>query len=228
MKKTSILLMFAAIAIFTTAFLQAPKPKIFPELEKFYSTLNTASLNPEHAVALADLKNYIIRGIGSDYKIDIAFTDNDNSFTSVSAQIVLQSLLSVNKYNKLVVHSAGFKSNEISPLLIKVLSKHGYVVAEVANAVNGKKAYEIKFGENMPSLTIYSKQVAEESLPVTNLLQVKNCAVNDNSCSDIKTAIFKLNLPFASPGTTTTEDEADKVFTTIATEIVSSFNKAKE
>lgn len=228
MKKTSILFALIAVATFTSSFVKAPKPKLFPDLEKFYNSLNSASSNSGHTAALDDIKSYILRGIGSDYKIDMAFTDADNSFTSAAAQIVLQSLLSVNKYNKLIVHSAGFKSGEISPLLIKVLSKHGYTVSDAPNAANGKKAYEVKFGENMPSLLIFSKQITEDALPAKNLLQVKNCSNDDGSCPDLQAAFFKVNLPFEAVSTSASEDEADKIFTSVAEEILAAFNKAKQ
>lgn len=205
---------------------KGPKPKLFPELEKYYAGLTTVPVEPSHEKGLGNLEKYILQGMGSDRKIDLLFTDKDNSFVSASAQIVLQSLLAVNKYNKMGVSSCGYQAGEINPILIKVLSKHGYKVTE-ASAVNGKKAYTVAFGDNVLPVNVYSKTADDATLPKANFFQMKLCSAGDNACADLKGAFFKETAPFTDPSADISEDEADKLFSQIAAEIVSAFNKAK-
>ncbi|GAB3026413.1 hypothetical protein GCM10027051_33980 [Niabella terrae] len=202
-----------------------PKPELFPELKKFYESLNAVSPDPQHALGLSDLQKYILQGMGSEKKIDLVLCDKDNSFASVSAQLVLQSLLWANKSNKLGVTSCGYQATDINPVLIKVLTKHGYKVAEAA-AVNGKKAYSVTFGTNMPTSTVYAKNSNDATIP-GSFLQMKMCPVADNTCPDMKGAFYKEALPFVNPDAGITEDDADKLFTQIAAEVLSAFNKAK-
>ncbi len=205
---------------------KGPKPKLFPELEKYYTSLNTMPIEPSHEKGLKNLYQYIFQGMGSDTKIELLFTDKDNSFVGISAQIVLQSLLSVNKYNKLGVSSCGYQVAEINPVLIKVLNKHGFKVTE-ATAANGRKSYSVAFGENVSPINIYAKSIDDATLPKTKFLQVKLCDANDNACADLAGAFFKESVPFPNLSSDISEDEADKIFSQVAAEMVQAFNKAK-
>ena len=205
----------------------APKSKLFQPIEKFYADLSGRQPEKERATTLQDLSSYILRGSMSDQKIDLVFTCEDNSFKSMSAQIVLQSLLSSNKINKLIVHSCGYQPKEVSPQLIKVLIKHGFQVNEQSKATNGKTAYSIKFGDNMQPLTVYAKDPTDGSLPKSNYFLMKLCSISENKCADLQGAQFKYNLPIENASETISEEEADKQFTAIAADIVYAFNKSK-
>ena len=206
---------------FTTAF--APKAKLYPEIEKFYDGLT--SFTAGHDAGVSYLSSYFLSSFTSSKKIDLVFTSPDNSFQSLAAEIIVSSLLSVNKDFKMNVYSCGSQPTEVSPNLIKVISNHGFHVSE-SNSINGKKTYEIKFGDNTPSIIIYSKGEIE-SMPKTGFCQIKLCNQNEAGCTDLSGAKFKQNIPVENVSATTSETDADKEFTSIASDILYAFNKSK-
>lgn len=204
------------------------KPKLYPEIEKFYASLPTSPTEESKKIPLHDLYSVLVSGISSDNAVNIVFTCSDNSFRSVAAQVILQSLVSVNKYNKIVVFSTGNQSAEINTTLLKILAKHGFIATEQTNNVNGKKSYEIKFGDNVQSFPIYSKQVSEAGLPKNIFMQMKLCSVNETICTDLPLAKFKETISYNDTKTISSEDELDKEFTAIATDILWAFNQTKQ
>lgn len=206
----------------------SPKPKLYAEIEKFYASLPTSPTEESKKVALHDLYSVLVNGITSDNAVNIVFTCSDNSFRSVAAEVILHSLVSVNKYNKIVVSSTGYQSAEINPALLKVLAKHGFITTEQPNTANGKKSYEIKFGDNVQPISIYSKQVSEAGLPKNIFMQIKLCSVNETACTDLPQAKFKETISYNDTKPINSEDELDKEFTAIATDILWAFNQTKQ
>src|SRR5450432_3805687 len=121
-------LLFIA-AIFQGFQIHAPgKTKLFPEIEKFYAGLKTPPADNQRLPALNNLTSILTSGMLSDKAINILFTCSDNSFRSLSAQVILQSLVSVNKYNKILIFSGGDQATEVSPTFLKIVQRHGFMV----------------------------------------------------------------------------------------------------
>jgi hypothetical protein len=108
-----------------------------------------------------------------------------------------------------------------------VLAAHGFIITDAPALVSGQRAYEIKFGENMPSLIVYGKEASDGSMPKNNFFLMKLCGGDENPCPDLPGASFTSSLPFSKVSVTISDDEAEKQFTEIATEIVYAFNLSK-
>ncbi len=228
MKKTfSAILLLVSVISFSSFKMAAPKPKLFAGIESYYAGLSSVKANEQNKLASNDLANYILQATTSDKKIDMVLACPDNSFKSVAAQIVLQSLLSVNKITKLNVVSCGYQVGNINPQLIKALIKHGFQVTEQSPNANGRKTYEIKFGDNISPLMVYSKDVKDASIPQSKFFLLKLCGSTQSNCTDLPGAFYKAGLPFSDASEGISEDDADKLFTEVATEIIKAFNKAQ-
>jgi protein-tyrosine-phosphatase len=203
------------------------KPKLFPDIEKFYAGLKTVPAGNERLLALNNLYSTLTAGTLSDKPVHILFTCSDNSFRSLAAQVILQSLVSVNKYNKIVLSSCGYEAGEVSPLLLKVLQRHGFTVTEQTGSTSGKKSYEIKFGTDMPSLIMYAKQADDVALPKATDLQMKMCSIDETNCKDMESAKYKTTISYTNTKDIHSEDESDAIFTAIASDILWAFNKTK-
>ena len=170
MKKILLPVAICLVALSFTAFKTlAPKPKLYAGIEKYYAGLQ-GKPESKRITALHDVSSYITQGLSSDRKITMVFTCSDNSFKSVAAQTVLQSLLSLDKSNKLTTASFGYQPANISSQLLKVLAAHGFIITDAPALVSGQRAYEIKFGENMPSLIVYGKEASDGSMPKNKCL----------------------------------------------------------
>ncbi|MDP4264446.1 MAG: hypothetical protein Q8941_18095 [Bacteroidota bacterium] len=227
MKKYIILtaISVTAIALASFRFSSAGKLKLFPEIEKYYEGLPKTLSTDKYPEAFRDLTACVRMGSTSDKKINLLFTCSDNSFKSQVSQIILQSLLSVNKFNKLIVSSCGSQPAEVNPILIKLLLKHGFQANELSIAANGKKSYEIRFGDNMAPVIIYAKSSAEFSVPASDMFMASMCSDNAQ-CPQLKSARFNDWLPYSDIDMAASEAEFDKEFTAIAADIVYVFNKA--
>lgn len=190
MKKILLTITICMVAFSFSAFTTlAPKPKLFAGVEKYYASLQ-AKPDPLHINALNDVGSYITQGMSSDHKITLLFSCPGNSFKSISAQIVLQSLLSLDKTNKLTTASFGYQPANVSPQLLKVLAAHGFIVNNAPAVISGQQAYEIKFGENMPSLVVYAKGANDGVMPKNNFFLMKLCGADENPCADLPGGIL--------------------------------------
>lgn len=204
------------------------KANLFPEVEKFYKSVQAMPPNTGHNSTLNYLSQCIMQGMTSDKKIDLLFTCSDNTFRSLAAQLVLQSMLSLHKYNKLVVSSCGYQNGEVNNAFINILTKHGFHILPKGTAVNGKKSYEVTFGDNMPPVIIYAKQLDDPAIPKTMFMQVKMCSSDQASCIDMPGARFKESLPFDNTSLPISEEDLDKEFSSITSEILYAFNKTQQ
>jgi arsenate reductase len=209
-------------AVFLISFILNPyaKPKLYPDVEKFYASLPNKPTSDESQAALRDLASYINMSATTDKKLDLLFTCADNSTRSIIAQVVLQSLLNVNKISKLSVYSCGSNPTEINADLLAALTKHGFQVKELPAASNGKKAYSISFGENMSPADVYAKGSDESTVPKSGFFQVTMC---NDGCPDLSTAKYKAHLTYSNSA-----GDIEKELTSVATDIVYAFNAAKK
>ena len=212
MKKTIILtiatgFIFCCLS-FTNMTANDSKPTLYSQIEKYYQQRSVQPVNPEHLASLDKIALYIKQNAKEKKKSRLLVTDIDNSFTSQAAQIILQSMISVNKMDdKININSCGYQDTEVNIELINLLMQHGFEIREI-NPINNnlndfnppkpKKTYEIKFSDKIEPLIIYAKGQADGSLSKNNFVQIKMCPTSDknNLCADIAKSIFKESLPF--------------------------------
>lgn len=214
-----------AVAILATSFKsKLAAPKLYPELEAFFKTLDAKQFEKTHLNALENIK-YNITTSNLDYEDwNVIFYCSENTFRSQASQVFAQTLCYARKHKKVKVFSAGLTAGEVNPDLIAYLSKIGYKVSKQDK--DGKTVYEIKFSDNTDPITLFSKTVSDKSLPAKDITSVIVCDVaKETDCAALKTGTTPLNLPFEKVSTQDTKEKIETTLKNIAIEMVYVTNK---
>jgi protein-tyrosine-phosphatase len=221
MKKTIFALsMVIAAAIALTSFktVSAP-PKLYPELETFFNSLDVKKYDPTHLQSLENIK-YNISTSSMDYDDwNLIFYCSENSFRSQASQVFVQTLCYAKKYRKIKVYSAGITVTEVNPKLIAFLSKIGYRITKTDK--DGKSIYEVRFSDKADPIILFSKIITDNSLPKKDITSIVVCNVaSENDCAALKTETSPLNLPFQKVAPSDPDDKIESILKSIAAEML--------
>jgi protein-tyrosine-phosphatase len=207
-------------AIITTSFTsKSAPPRLYPELEAFFNSLDTKKFDPSHLQSLENIK-YNISISGLDYEDwNLVFYCSENSFRSQASQVFLQTLCYAKKHKKINVYSAGLSSTEVNPKLIAFLTKVGYHAFK--STKDGQTVYEIRFNDKEDPIVLYSKSATDKTLPVKDITSVVVCDIaNETECAALKTPCTTFNLPFAKVTAEDSDNKIESVLKSIATEML--------
>lgn len=226
MKKLTVCLLLVLVASGTQSFtLKAPKPKLYEPIAKYFQSLTGTAIEQGHVLAVEHLFAAVRSAQGNDNKVYIVYSCPDNSFRSQEAQILLQSLAAVNQIKKLDVSSVGSASGDVDPRLIKLLQKNGFQVT-TGTSTDGKTAYTVKFSDQLPGITLYSKIADKTTLPTAKYYLFKTCDTNESGCTDLPGAFYTTLMGYKSPKEVQDDAALEKEFNTIAAEINTAMLKA--
>lgn len=219
MKKLTFCLLLLLGAVSTQSFtLMAPKPKLYEPIAHYFQSLTGIATEQSHVLPVRNLTAAIRDAHGNDDKVYIVFSCSDNSFRSQTAQILLQSLAAINQIKKLNVLSVGYVNGEVDPRLIKLLEKNGFQVTTGANT-DGKTAYTVKFCDQLPGITVYSKIASSATLPPSKFYLFKTCDTDENECADITGAFYTTKISHKNPKQLQDDAALEKEFNSIVSEI---------
>lgn len=221
MKKT--LFAFVAIilaAIALTSFRpNLAAPKLYPELEAYFKTIDAKQFDKAHINALENLKSNISFSSMDYLDYNIIFYCSENSFRSQVSQVFLQTLCFARKHKKVKAFSAGLIANEIDSKLIIYLSKIGYKISKTDK--DGKSAYEVRYSDNANPIILYSKTITDPSLPKKEVAAVIVCDVQvETDCSNLKTEFTPLYMAFPKVIATDSDTKVEEIVNNIATEML--------
>jgi arsenate reductase len=220
MKKLIFLCTILSLAVALTSFKRDAAPKLYPELENYFKSIETKEFSKEHHDALESLKSDI-NASHLDYgDWNLIFYCSENTFRSQASQIFAQTLCYAKRHKNMKVFSAGQTSGEIHPKLIEYLSKIGYKITK--SDKDGKTIYEVKFSDQANPVVLFSKTTSDKSLPTKDVTSVIVCDVkNETDCADLKTeSTHPLSLAFQKVISTDANDKIETTLKTIASEMV--------
>lgn len=220
MKKLFLLVLVYTPVLFAHSF--KPKevpPRIYPELEKYFESLEKKEPAKDHVNALASLKGDISSS-SMDYEDwHLIFYCSENTFRSQASQVFATTLCYANKFRKMKIHSAGLISGEVSTKLIDYLTRIGYKITESQN--DDKVSYSVRFSDQANPIILYSKATTDKSLPTRYVTSVIVCDINtETDCAALKTESNPLNLAFPKVVATDSQQQAEAILEKIATEMV--------
>lgn len=221
MKKLTLLpAVMAVITLITASFKPASNaPKLYPELESYFSSISKTDYLKTHFQSLEQLK-YDINTSDLDYdNSNLIFYCSENTFRSQASQVFAQTLCYAKGHRKMKIYSAGLTSGEINSKLIDYLKKIGYRVTQTQK--DGKTAYEIKFSDKADPIILYSKTTADKSLPASSVTSVIVCDIEkETDCAALKTESIPVNLPFTKVMSTDETDKVESTLKSIASEML--------
>lgn len=170
-------------------------PKIYPEIEAYFKSIEGQNLTSEHRKALEIIKSDIFSSRLDYEDWNLVFYCSENSFRSQASQVFAQTLCYFNKHRKMKIFSAGLTSKEIDLKLISYLVKIGYKITKENHG--GKLIYSVRYSDNADPILLFSKTVEDKSLPTKDATSVIVCSPQiESDCKGIEMASNALNLPF--------------------------------
>lgn len=214
MKKTIILLFSLLTFLVLCAFsFKASNPPLtmYPELEAFFSLIETNQVDNTRLSALQKIKEDISSSNQYFDETNLVFYCSENSFRSQASQVFAQTLCAVNKRRKVKVFSTGVVATEVDPRLISYLKKIGYKVSSTMK--EGKTTYELKYNDRSDPIILFSKEPTDKTLPKSNITSIIVCDMQtETECKHLQTATSPVKLPFVK---ITKEDPDAKIESTI-------------
>jgi len=201
----------SVIAIVITSFKPITAPRIYPELEAYFKSVETKAFSKDRMDVLRNIQ-YNVEISGYDFEDwNLIFFCSENTFRSQASQVFAQTLCYERKHKKINVFSAGQTSGEIDPRLIAYLTKIGYRIAK--SEKEEKTMYEVKFSDRADPIILFSKTISDQSLPSKDITSVVVCDTEKEPvCKELKTPSTPLSLVFPKVLTT---DDAGKVEATL-------------
>lgn len=186
-------------------------PRLYPELEAYFKTVNVKEFNKEHVGTLENLKYDIYLSHLDKGNWNVIFYCSENTFRSQASEVFAQTLCYAKKHKQIRVFSAGVSSGEISTKLIEYLSKIGYRITKTEK--EGKAIYEVRFSDKADPIVLFSKTTTDISLPTKDVRSVIVCDIKaEAECAAIKTQSVPLNLAFKKVNET---DDTEKIQSTL-------------
>lgn len=193
-------------------------PKLYPELEAWFKSINKKDLTKEHVGTLDNLKYDIYLSHLDVGYWNLVFYCSENTFRSQASEVFAQTLCYAKKHKQIKVFSAGLKSGEISAKLIEYLTKIGYRITKTEK--DGKTMYEVRFSDKADPIILFSKTTTDKSLPVKDVRPVIVCDIKTEAdCAALKTE-STLNLAFKKVSESDNDEKIQSTLKTIAAEML--------
>ena len=210
MKKLIFLCTILLVTIVLTSFKRETAPKLYPELEAYFKSVETKEFSKDHQDALENLKSDISSSHLDYADWNMIFYCSENTFRSQASQVFAQTLCYARRHKNMKIFSAGQTRGQIYPKLIEYLSKIGYKITK--SEKEGNTLYEVKFTDQADPVILFSKTTADKTLPTKDVISVIVCDVkNETDCATLKTESTRpLNLAFPKVTATDGDDKVEK------------------
>lgn len=209
-----------AIAMVASSFKPVVAPRLYPELESFFKSveLKEKDLNRNHREALVNIRYNISISKTDVGDFNMVFYCSEYTFRSQASQVFAQTLCFLRKHKRVNVFSAGLKTGEIDSKLVDYLSKIGYRITKTAK--DGKTAYEVRYSDAADPLVLFSKTLYDGSLPKNTDIPVILCDIKaEPECAALPQEAKPFMMAFPKVFTTDANDKAESTLKNIAGEL---------
>ena len=169
--------------------------KLYPELQNKIALLSRVEISDERKEILQPLIDYIQNTKDSEEKVQLNFICTHNSRRSQFGQIWAQAI-SVYYNIDTACFSGGTEETAFFTNAISALKRAGFKISTEAGS-NPK--YEVKFAENTPPISCFSKVYDHPENPIENFSAVMTCAHADENCPFIPGSKSRIPLDYQDP-----------------------------
>ncbi|GEP98521.1 low molecular weight phosphatase family protein [Chitinophaga cymbidii] len=224
-KPISVFALLITAAVILSSFYSEPAaPRLYPELQKYFASLNIKENDKAHIQSLESIKSSVFSSSLENADWNVVFYCSENSFRSQASQVFLQTLSFANRHKNVKAHSAGKSATVVDARLIGYLSAIGYKVESKER--KGGTAYEVRFSDQADPIFLYSKEASDKSLPAADVTSIIVCdSQKESECKDFQTTSLHFDLPFEKVTEADNTQKTEKVLKSIATEMAYITNK---
>ncbi|MEQ9263702.1 MAG: protein-tyrosine-phosphatase [Balneolaceae bacterium] len=170
---------------------------LYTSIEKYITSLNTASIPKERKEVLQPLVDYMRSKVDISAPIALNFVCTHNSRRSHLAQIWAQTIGAHFEINDLACYSGGTEATAVYPMVIHTLKNIGFQITDDSAADNPR--YNIKFGEHDAPVIGFSKKYDAPFNPTSRFAAVMTCDHADENCPFIPGAERRIPVTYIDP-----------------------------
>lgn len=172
---------------------------LFPELQAYVSARESefGEISQDRKAELEKLGLYLQNRLRKDEPARITFIGTHNARTSHMAQIF--GAVAAKHYGLDQVHaySGGTEASKLNPRAAAAIERAGFRVLKTTDDDN--PVYHIRYAENAPPLTAFSKVYNHAPNPPSYFGAVMTCTAADKSCPYVSGAEVRVSLPYDDP-----------------------------
>lgn len=175
-----------------------PTYSILPAVEKTINKLiNEFDLIPDERKALISyLREFVAKQKKAGAQILLNFICTHNSRRSHIAQVWAQTAAHYFSIDNVEAFSGGTEATAFNPRAVEAIKKAGFGIKVIRDGHN--PIYSVRFSEDAPSITVFSKRYNDDSSPKEHFAAVMTCSEADEHCPIIPNA-HRIRLPYQDP-----------------------------
>jgi arsenate reductase (thioredoxin) len=172
--------------------------KVLPALERTIDKLKSEFGNITHdrKSAIAHVTMFIAENKDAGKKILLNFICTHNSRRSHISQIWAQTAAHYYGINNVETFSGGTEATAFNPRAVSAMKQAGFDITALKAGEN--PVYQVKFSNDAPALTVFSKKYDDDFNPKTGFAAVMTCSHADDNCPFIPGA-KRISLTFDDP-----------------------------
>lgn len=203
------------------------KNTLLPGLQATVNSLGLGSIPEGRKPILNDLIDYIQLRVNSNESVRLNFICTHNSRRSQFSQIWAQ--IAAYAYGiEVACYSGGTEATAFNERAVASIKRAGF---EVSTSGGHNPVYEVKYTEEVPALTMFSKTFDDSSNPDTGFAAIMTCSDADENCPFIPGTDSRIPLRYEDPkafdGTDLEAEKYDERSMQIATELFYVFSKIR-
>ena len=172
--------------------------KVLPAIERTIDKLinEFSQISDERKSAISHLVIFLMETTRADKKILLNFICTHNSRRSHISQIWAQTAAHYYGINNVETFSGGTEATAFNPRAVTAMKQAGFDITAIKDGEN--PVYKVKFSNDAPALTVFSKKYDDDFSPKTGFAAVMTCSHAENNCPFIPGA-KRIALTFDDP-----------------------------
>lgn len=156
--------------------------KVLPAIERTIDKLinEFGQITDERKSAIAHLKMFVAENKNAGKRILLNFICTHNSRRSHISQIWAQTAAQYYGISNVETFSGGTEATAFNPRAVTAMKQAGFDITTIK--VGDNPVYEVKFSNDAPALTVFSKKYDDEFNPKTGFAAVMTCSHADDNC----------------------------------------------
>lgn len=168
-------------------------------LEDYVATISSVAeeIAWERKALLRPIVSYLLEVISKEREPTLLFVCTQNSRRSMFAEVWAQVAawnLGIRNFHS---YSAGSGATALHPNTRDALNRTGILIEAISGGEN--PVYRAEFGDALPSMNLFSKDIDHPELPKKNFGAVLVCVNDAEACPFIPHADVRIPLPYSDP-----------------------------
>lgn len=165
---------------------------------------------PKRKATLGQLAVYIQNNLEHNQQANLIYICTHNSRRSHMGQLWALAAAEYYGLSDISSFSGGTEATAFNPAAINALQQAGFDIVKTTNNVN--PVYEVRYSQNGPAVSAFSKKYEEAPNPKKNFIAVMTCSDADEHCPFVAGAIARVVTAYSDPKLSDGTPEQEKVY----------------